>query len=142
MNIGNLYFSFTNPSLFMLLTLSLVLLLVHFVTKNGGGKSVPNAWQSLVEFIYDFVPNPVNEQIGGLSGNVKQKFSPRISVTFTFSLFRNPQGDPGPLFIVLALTGPELGVAISQAHVSTISICIYLNDATNLHQSSYLFIIE
>ena len=37
MNIGNLYFSFTNPSLFMLLTLSLVLLLVHFVTKNGGG---------------------------------------------------------------------------------------------------------
>jgi len=34
MKIGNLYFSFTNPSLFMLLTLSLVLLLVYFVTKN------------------------------------------------------------------------------------------------------------
>ena len=248
MNIGNLYFSFTNPSLFMLLTLSLVLLLVHFVTKNGGGNSVPNAWQSSVELIYDFVLNLVNEQMGGLSGNVKQKFFPRISVTFTFLLFRNPQGmipysftvtshflitlglsfsifigitivgfqrnglhflrislpagvplplapflvlleliphcfralssgirlfanmmaghssvkilsgfawtmlcmndllffigDPGPLFIVLALTGPELGVAISQAHVSTISICIYLNDATNLHQSGYLFIIE
>ena len=241
MKIGDLYFSFTNPSLFMLLTLSLVLLLVHFVTKKGGGNSVPNAWQSLVELIYDFVPNPVNEQIGGLSGNVKQKFFPCISVTFTFSLFRNPQGmipysftvtshflitlglsfsifigitivgfqrnglhflsfslpagvplplapflvlleliphcfralssgirlfanmmaghssvkilsgsawtmlcmndlfyfigDLGPLFIVLALTGPELGVAISQAHVSTISICIYLNDAINLHQS-------
>ena len=44
-------------------------------------------------------------------------------------------GDLGPLFIVLALTGLELGVAISQAHVSTISICIYLNDATNLHQN-------
>ena len=187
------------------------------------------------------VLNLVNEQIGGLSGNVKQKFFPRISVTFTFSLFRNPQGmipfsftvtshflitlalsfsifigitivgfqrhglhffsfllpagvplplapflvllelisycfralslgirlfanmmaghslvkilsgfawtmlflnnifyfigDLGPLFIVLALTGLELGVAISQAHVSTISICIYLNDATNLHQN-------
>ncbi|KAI5015582.1 hypothetical protein ZWY2020_056972 [Hordeum vulgare] len=40
-------------------------------------------------------------------------------------------GDLGPLFIVLALTGLVLGVAISQAHVS---ICIYLNDATNLHQ--------
>nr|YP_010173068.1 ATP synthase F0 subunit 6 [Scyphiphora hydrophyllacea]QSJ48308.1 ATP synthase F0 subunit 6 [Scyphiphora hydrophyllacea] len=248
MKIGNLYFSFTNSSLFMLLTLSLVLLLLHFVTKRGGGNSVPNAWQSLVELIYDFVLNPVNEQIGGLSGNVKQKFSPRISVTFTFSLFRNLQGmipysftvtshflitlglsfsifigitivgfqrnglhflsfflpagvplplapllvllelishcfralssgirlfanmmaghssvkilsgsawtmlcmndlfyfigDPGPLFIVLALTGLELGVAISQAHVSTILICIYLNDATNLHQSAYLFIIE
>ena len=81
MKIGNLYFSFTNPSLFMLLTLSLVLLLVHFVTKNGGGNSVPNAWQSSVELIYDFVPNLVNEQIGGLSGNVKQKFFPGISVT-------------------------------------------------------------
>ena len=92
MNIGNLYFSFTNPSLFMLLTLSLVLLLVHFVTKNGGGNSVPNAWQSSVELIYDFVLNLVNEQMGGLSGNVKQKFFPRISVTFTFLLFRNPQG--------------------------------------------------
>nr|AAB33492.1 ATP synthase subunit 6 [Petunia axillaris subsp. parodii] len=248
MKIGNLYFSFTNPSLFMLLTLSLVLLLVYFVTKKGGGNSVPNAWQSLVELIYDFVLNLVNEQIGGLSGNVKQKFSPRISVTFTFSLFCNPQGmipysftvtshflitlglsfsifigitivgfqknglhflsfllpagvplplapflvllelipycfralssgirlfanmmaghssvkilsgfawtmlcmndllyfigDLGPLFIVLALTGLELGVAISQAHVSTILICIYLNDAINLHQSAYFFIIE
>ena len=213
----------------MLLTLSFVLLLVHFVTKNGGGNSVPNAWQSLVELIYDFVPNPVNEQIGGLSGNLKQKFFPRISVTFTFSLFRNLQGmipysftvtshflitlglsfsifigitivgfqrnglhflsfslparvplplapflvifeliprllanmmaghssakilsgfswtmlcmndllyfigDLGPLFIVLALTGLELGVAILQAYVFTILICIYLNDAINLH---------
>ena len=237
MNIGNLYFSFTNPSLFMLLTLSLVLLLVHFVTKKGGGNSVPNAWQSLVELLYDFVLNPVNEQIG--YGNVKQKFFPCILVTLTFSLFRNLQGmipysftvtshflitlglsfsifigitivgfqqnglhflsfflpagvplplapflvllelisycfrafslgirlfanmmaghslvkilsgfawtmlcmndlfyfigDLGPLFIVLALTGLELGVAILQAYVFTILICIYLNDATNLH---------
>ncbi|KAG2580932.1 hypothetical protein PVAP13_6KG145328 [Panicum virgatum] len=238
---GNYYFSFTNPSLSMLLTLGLVLLLLFVITKKGGGKSVPNACQSLVALIYDFVPNLVNEQIGGISGNVKQKFFPCISVTFTFSLFRNPQGmipfsftvtshflitlalsfsifigitivgfqrhglhffsfllpagvplplapflvllelishcfralssgirlfanmmaghssvkilsgfawtmlflnnifyfigDLGPLFIVLALTGLELGVAISQAHVSTISICIYLNDATNLHQN-------
>ena len=50
--------------------------------------------------------------------------------------------DLGPLFIVFALTGLELGVAILQAHVSTILICIYLNDARNLHQSGYLFIIE
>lgn len=241
LHVGNYYLSFTNAVLYMLLTVVLVVFLFFVVTKKGGGKSVPNAWQSLVELIYDFVLNLVNEQIGGLSGNVKQKFFPRISVTFTFSLFRNPQGmipfsftvtshflitlalsfsifigitivgfqrhglhffsfllpagvplplapflvllelisycfralslgirlfanmmaghslvkilsgfawtmlflnnifyfigDLGPLFIVLALTGLELGVAISQAHVSTISICIYLNDATNLHQN-------
>lgn len=92
LNIGEYYVSFTNLSLSMLLTLGLVLLLVFVVTKKGGGKSVPNAFQSLVELIYDFVPNLVNEQIGGLSGNVKHKFFPCISVTFTFSLFRNPQG--------------------------------------------------
>jgi F-type H+-transporting ATPase subunit a len=42
-------------------------------------------------------------------------------------------GDLGPLFTILALTGLELGVAILETHVSTISICIYLNDALNLH---------
>ena len=84
LQIGNLYFSFTNPSFFMLLTLSLVLLLFYFITKKGGGKSVPNAWQSLVELIYDFVLNLVNEQIGG---NVKQVFFPCIFVIFTFLLF-------------------------------------------------------
>lgn len=239
LNIGNFFFSFTNLSLFMLLTLGLVLVLVFVVTKKGGGKLVPNAWQSLVELIYDFVLNLVNEQIGGLSGNVKQKFFPCILVTFTFLLFCNLQGmipfsftvtshflitlalsfsifigitivgfqrhglhffsfllpagvplplapflvllelisycfralslgirlfanmmaghslvkilsgfawtmlflnnifyfigDLGPLFIVLALTGLELGVAILQAYVFTILICIYLNDAINLH---------
>jgi len=237
--IGPFFISFINLALSMLVTVVFVQFMFFVVTKKGGGKSVPNALQSLVELIYDFVLNLVNEQIGGLSGNVKQKFFPRISVTFTFSLFRNPQGmipfsftvtshflitlalsfsifigitivgfqrhglhffsfllpagvplplapflvllelisycfralslgirlfanmmaghssvkilsgfawtmlflnnifyfigDLGPLFIILALTGLELGVAISQAHVSTISICIYLNDAINLH---------
>nr|QHD46968.1 Atp6 [Anthoceros agrestis] len=86
-HIGNLYLSFTNSSLFMLLTISLVLLLVHFVTLNGG-HLVPNAWQSFVEMIYDFVFNLVNEQISGPS-LVKQRFFPLIFVTFTCLLFCN-----------------------------------------------------
>lgn len=89
MKIGDFFFSFTNSSLFMLLTLGLVLLLILLVTKKGGGKLVPNAWQSVVELIYDFVLNLVNEQIGGPSANVKQKFFPCILVTFTFLLFCN-----------------------------------------------------
>jgi F-type H+-transporting ATPase subunit a len=55
-----------NSSRFMLLTISLVVLLVYFVTLNGG-HLVPNAWQSFVEIIYDFVPNLVNEQISDAS---------------------------------------------------------------------------
>ncbi|KAJ0515699.1 putative ATP synthase, F0 complex, subunit A [Helianthus annuus] len=211
MNIGNLYFSFTNSSLRRKLSTKCLAIL----------------------------GNLVNEQIGGLSGNVKQTFFPCILVTFTFLLYCNLQGmipysftvtshflitlglsfsificitivgfqrnglhflsfllpagvplplapflvllerisycfralslgirlfantmaghslvkilsgfawtmlcmnvflyfigDLGPLFIVLALTGLELGVAILQAYVFTILICIYLNDAINLH---------
>jgi F-type H+-transporting ATPase subunit a len=235
-HIGNLYLSFTNSSLFMILTVSFILLLFHFVTLHGG-YLVPNAWQSFVEIIYDFVLNLVNEQISG-SSSVKQRFFPFIFVTFTFLLFSNligmipysftvtshfivtlglsfslfigvtivgfqthglhffslllPQGVPlplapflvllelisycfralslgirlfanmmaghslvkilsgfawtmlsmggimylahlAPLLIVFALIGLELGVAVLQAYVFTILICIYLNDAINLH---------
>lgn len=59
-HIGNPYLSFTNSSPFMPPTIGLVLFLVNLVTSNGG-HSVPNAWQSLVEMIHDFVPNLVNE---------------------------------------------------------------------------------
>ncbi|KAF9660708.1 hypothetical protein SADUNF_SadunfMtG0000100 (mitochondrion) [Salix dunnii] len=78
------------------------------IRRVGGGTLVPNAWQSLVEFLYDFVLNP---------GMIPYSFT--VTSHFLITL-----GDPGPLFIVLALTGLELGVAISQAHVSTISIFI------------------
>ena len=44
-------------------------------------------------------------------------------------------GDLGLLFIVLALTGLELGVAILQAHVSTISICIYYSGGSSYRRT-------
>lgn len=43
----------------MLLTISLVLLLVHLVTLNGGHLA-PGAWQFFVEIIFDFVLDLVN----------------------------------------------------------------------------------
>jgi F-type H+-transporting ATPase subunit a len=233
---GNLYLSFTNSTLFMILTIGVVLLLFQLVTLHGG-YLVPNAWQSFVEIVYDFVLNLVNEQISG-STSVKQRFFPIVFTTFSFLLFCNligmipysftvtshfvitlglafalfigvtivgfqfhglhffslllPQGVPlilapflvllelisycfravslgirlfanmmaghslvkilsgfawtmlsiggimyiaqlAPLFIVFALIGLELGVAVLQAYVFTILICIYLNDAINLH---------
>jgi len=50
-------------------------------------------------------------------------------------------GDLGPLSIVSAPTGSELGVAILQAYVSTIPIRIYPNDAINPHQFDILFLL-
>lgn len=38
-----------------------------------------------------------------------------------------------PLFIVFLLLGLEVGVALVQAYVFTILLCIYLNDAIHLH---------
>lgn len=54
--IHELLFLIYKSILFMLLTLSLVLLLVNFVAKNEE-MSVPNDWQILVELIYDLVLN-------------------------------------------------------------------------------------
>lgn len=38
-----------------------------------------------------------------------------------------------PFIIIIALTGMELGIAVLQAYVWTVLVCIYLNDAINLH---------
>lgn len=38
-----------------------------------------------------------------------------------------------PVLVVFLLTGLELGIAVLQAYVWTVLICIYLNDAINLH---------
>jgi len=38
-----------------------------------------------------------------------------------------------PLMILTLLMGLELAVAVIQAYVFTILICIYLNDAIHLH---------
>ena len=51
---GNVYYSFTNSSLYMLLVVGLVLSLFQMVTAEGG-RIVPSRWQSVVEMIYTFV---------------------------------------------------------------------------------------
>ena len=38
-----------------------------------------------------------------------------------------------PFVIVLAITGLEIGIAFLQAYVWTVLVCIYFNDAINLH---------
>jgi len=81
---GNIYLSFTNSSLYLLLSTGLVLLLFYLVTQNGGFL-IPSRWQSLVEMICEFVVSLVDEQIGK-----KGRFAfPLIFTIFTFLLFTN-----------------------------------------------------
>ena len=81
---GNLDFSFTNSSLYMLCTVGLIFLLFHLVTLQGG-QLVPSRWQSGVEMVYQFVSSLVDEQIGQ-SG---KKYFPLIFTVFVFLLGTN-----------------------------------------------------
>jgi len=83
-HIGNFYFSFTNSSLFMLLSTGIFLSLVWFVTIDGG-RIVPTYWQSIVEMIYEFVQTLAQEQIGE-KGKI---YFPILFTTFTFLLSNN-----------------------------------------------------
>jgi F-type H+-transporting ATPase subunit a len=38
-----------------------------------------------------------------------------------------------PMVVLIVLTGLEFGIAVLQAYVWTVLVCIYLNDAINLH---------
>ncbi len=84
LHLGNLYFSFTNSSLYIMLAIGLFLFLAQLVTKNGG-YLVPSRWQSIVEMIYEFVVSLVDEQIGAKG----RKYFPLIFTTFVFLLFTN-----------------------------------------------------
>ena len=233
LHIGNLFFSFTNSSLFLALTTGFLAILFYMVTRKGGFL-LSSRWQSFVEMIYEFLVSLVDEQIGSKG----RKYFPLLFTIFVFLLFTNligmipysftttshlvitfglslslfigitiigfqthgihffsyflPKGAPlalAPLLVVLelvsycfravslgvrlfanmmaghtlvkilsgfawtmlsvgglltiassipfaivfALTGLEIGVACLQAYVFTILICIYLNDAINLH---------
>ena len=80
----NIYLSFTNSSLYLMLTSVLIFTLFFLVTKNQG-YLVASRWQSVVEMIYEFVVSLVSEQIGAKG----EKYFPLIFTTFVFLLFTN-----------------------------------------------------
>ncbi len=85
--IGNVYLSFTNSSLYLLIATGLILLLLYLITLNGG-YLLPPRWQSVVEMIYQFVASLVEEQIG-VAG---RKYFPLILTIFFFLLSCNLVG--------------------------------------------------
>ncbi len=68
--------SFTNSSLFMVLTVALIT--IFLVGGMSRGKLIPGRWQSLVEMMYGFVANLLDETAG---------FKGRAYFPFIFSLF-------------------------------------------------------
>lgn len=52
LRIGSFDISFTNATLIMIFSASLVIILVQLVTVNGNGSLVPSRWQTILEEIY------------------------------------------------------------------------------------------
>jgi ATP synthase subunit 6 len=83
MHFGLLNISFTNSSLFILIVIGIFYSIFNLSTKKS--TLIPNRWQTLIENIYEFVLNIINENIG-LKG---MKYFPLIFTTFIFILFCN-----------------------------------------------------
>jgi F-type H+-transporting ATPase subunit a len=106
--IGNVYISFTNSSLYLLLATGLVLLFLYLITLNGG-YLLPTRWQSVVEMIYQFVASLVEEQIGA-SG---RKYFPLILTIFLFLLSCNLVGMIPYSFTVTSHLVVTFGLSLS-----------------------------
>ena len=83
LELNNVDISFTNSSLFMILTVSFISLLLILSIRNK--RIIPTRLQSISEIFYEFISNMINDNIG----NKGQKFFSLIFTLFTFILFGN-----------------------------------------------------
>lgn len=103
----NTSLSFTNSSLFALIALSTLIFFFYLSTYKSS--IVPNAWQSTVESIYEFISGMVYGQIGPRG----YKYLPLIFTTFTFILACNMLGMVPYTFTVTSHLIVTLGLAMS-----------------------------
>jgi len=84
--IGSIDASFTNASLWMVITVAVITILGFVAT--GRRALVPNRMQSMVEMSYEFVANMVRDN----AGNEGMRYFPIIFTLFVFILFANMLG--------------------------------------------------
>lgn len=130
LHINSFYFSFTNSSLFLLITTTFLFCLFYMITKNGG-YLIPSRWQSFVEMIYEFVVSLVDEQIGARDG---KRFFPIIFTIFVLLLFTNLIGMVPYSFTATSHLVVTFGLSLS----IFIGITIYGFQEHGIHFFSYL----
>ena len=84
--IAGIDLSFTNASLFMLISASLILLLLFFGSKEK--KIIPNKMQLIAELFYTFVAKMISDT----AGSKAKPYFPFIFSLFMFVLFCNMVG--------------------------------------------------
>jgi len=82
-HIGGLDASFTNSSLWMVITVAAITVFMLLGTRKQA--IVPGRWQSLCEGMYDFVSGLLKENVG----NEGRKYFPFVFSLFMFILFAN-----------------------------------------------------
>lgn len=86
MQVGGVDASFTNSSLFMVLTL--IGVTVFMLVGMRRAELVPTRWQSVVEVSYEFIANMLRENVGSKG----RPYFPFIFTLFMFVLFANMLG--------------------------------------------------
>lgn len=86
--LGSFDISFTNASLLMVLSASLVVVLVQLIAVNGKGNLIPTPWQKIMEDIYILLVSMVYESVGN-GGKKGGQFFGLIFAFFTFILSCN-----------------------------------------------------
>ena len=84
--VGGVSLDFTNSSLWMLITVSVITLFFAFATR--GRALIPGRLQSCAEIMYEVVANMVRENVGSEG----RKYFPLIFTLFMFLLFGNLLG--------------------------------------------------
>jgi ATP synthase subunit 6 len=106
LSVGVIDLSFTNSSLLAVLSCTLAFVLYNFAC--AGAKLIPSAWQSVIEFIYEFIFFNV------LSENVKKNgnyYFPMLFTIFSFLFFCNLLGMIPYSFTVTSHIVVTLGLA-------------------------------
>src|SRR5438067_874508 len=119
LRIGNIYFSFTNSSLFLLLTTVLVFTLFQMVTQNGGFL-IPAPLLvvlELVSYCFRAVSLGVRLFANMMAGHTLVKILSGFAWTMLSVGGILGVASVIPFAVVFALTGLEIGVACLQAYV-------------------------
>lgn len=103
----NTTFSFTNSSLFALIAVLTLVFFFYLATYKSS--IVPNAWQSALESVYEFISAMVYGQIGPKG----YRYLPLIFTTFTFILACNMLGMVPYSFTVTSHLVITLGLAMA-----------------------------
>lgn len=107
LRLGTIDISFTNSSLFILITCTLISLL--FMSVIFDARLIPSRWQSFVEMLYEFILTLVNENIGPKG----QRYFPLLFTLFVFILFANLIGMVPYSFTVTSHIIVTFGLALS-----------------------------